>query len=52
MESKRKRKISVKSDEDEEVIGKVPKTNSKGIDKKLGKISTKIDNNNLASDFL
>lgn len=37
MESKRKRKVSVKSDEDDGVATKLSKTNSKEIDKKLGK---------------
>lgn len=37
MESKRKRKVSIKSDDDEEISKKLSKTTSKGIDKKLGK---------------
>lgn len=37
MESKRKRKVSVQSDEEDEVSNKLPKTTAKMIDKKLGK---------------
>lgn len=37
MESKRKRKISVESDDGDEVTTKLPKTTSKKIDEKLGK---------------
>lgn len=43
METKRKRKISVKSDEDEEITSKLPKTNSKSIDKKLGELKLLTD---------
>lgn len=43
METKRKRKISVKSDEDEEFTSKLPKTNSKSIDKKLGELKLLTD---------
>lgn len=38
MESKRKRKVSVKSDEEDEVSIKQAKKTSKNIDKKLGKL--------------
>lgn len=40
MESKRKRKVSVKSNEEDEISTKLAKTTSKNIDRKLGNFKT------------